>query len=333
MGCSIAENEPLKLLRKELGIADQCHSLRTDCFHDLGRPRGDFALGIPGAALGYCQALFKKQGQSEENTQNILELLETIDAPWSKSHELFWGNKISESTEEFLSGSVKPLLGQGRMPVLITPLDPKENIGTIREIILCKPITFEGETTLVRVVLSNRKSVENIVQLMLEVLTESRASKKMPRYWFLLQATSEFVEWKYMAELMKDDFHFVNIAVNPFTVRLLPEFCWNMVTVAQIIVGGKDGIAENGSVTIPKGMKITGAKDGDSYNIYDFIKILQRCETSPTLILLGPSLPDWDNSYNSERLQKILPILKDACNYLWDGIKPQRRELVWNLSA
>lgn len=333
MGCSIAENEPLKKLRKELGIQNQCHSLREDCFHELGRPKGEFTLGIPGAALGYCQALFKKEGSSEENTLNILNLLEKIDAPWAKSHELFWGNKNGEMTEEFILNSVNPLLGQGRMPVLITPLDPKDSIETIREIVSCKPFTFEGETTLVRIVLSDARSVEKIVGLMNEILDKSRLSKQLPSYWFLLQATSDFSEWSYMAELMKDDFGYTNIAVNPFTIDLLPDFCWNMVTVAQVIVGHKEGITDDGSISIPNEMKITGAKVGDSYNVFDYFEKLQRCETSPTLILLGPSLSEWDNNYNSERLQTILPILRKACNYLWDGVNPRRREIVWGLSA
>lgn len=333
MACSIAENEPLKALRNELGIPNQCHSLRKDCFHKLNHPVGNYTLGIPGAAIGYCQALFKKVGNSKENTQFIVKELEKMQAPWSKSHELYWGNKIEESTEDFLRNSVEPLLGEGRMPVLITPLDPKNDIKTIREIAACTPFVFEGETTLIRIVISNTESVDNIVELMQEILSSCKDKKEMPRYWFLLQATGDFNDWVYMQVRMGDDFKYVNIAVNPFTVDNLPQSCNDNITVAQVILGHKEGIENDGTISLPVGMKITGAKECDSYNIFDYFKKLDTINTAPTLIILGPSLPEWTNKYNAERIEKLLPLMKAACDGLWDGVSEARRKMVWKLTA
>ncbi len=333
MACSIAENEPLKALRNELGIPNQCHSLRKDCFHKLNHPVGNYTLGIPGAAIGYCQALFRKESGSKEHTEFIVKELEKINAPWSKSHELYWGNKINESTEDFLKNSVEPLLGEGRMPVLITPLDPKNDIKTIREIASCSPFVFEGETTLIRIVLSDTNSIDNISELMQEILKNCRDKKEMPRYWFLLQATGNFSDWIYLQIKMGNDFRYVNIAVNPFTISNLPDFCNNNITVAQVILGDKEGIENNGNISLPAEMKITGAKECDSYNIFEYFKKLDGINTAPTLIVLGPSLPEWTNIYNAERIETLLPIMQKACDGLWDGVSVTRRKMVWELTA
>ena len=333
MACKIAENEPLKWLRSELRLPMICHSLRTDCIHNLFKPSGNFTLGIPGAALGYCQALFVKTSDPESNTENIISQLASIDAPWHKSHELYWGNKSSESIDEFITSSVQPLLGTGRMPILITPLNPNFDYITIRQILNTDPLVFEGETTLVRIVLTNEDSVNAAVSLMKEVLDTARRKGIMPKFWLLLQGQLSASEWHRFADLMGHDWQFVNIAVNPFTMADLPEICWNQVTVAQVVLGHLEGIDENGNIKLPDGMKIAGANNEDSYNLYNFIDSIKYLEVSPTLIILGPSFPYWSDEYNLARIQKFLPLLRKACERLWRGLSKDRRNMVLSLSA
>ena len=64
MGCAIASNKPLQRLQIDLEIPAQCNSSRGDCKMSLERKncREDegFIMGGLGAAIGYCQGLFRK---------------------------------------------------------------------------------------------------------------------------------------------------------------------------------------------------------------------------------------------------------------------------------
>jgi len=334
MSCRIAENEPLKKLRSEFNLLPQCHSLRTDdCIHKLDKPTGNYAMGIPGAALGYCQALFIKNTDPKSNTENILDLLGSIKAPWYKSHELYWGNKADESVKDFITLSIQPLLGTGRMPILISPLDPKNDFEIIKEILYTDPLMFEGETTLVRIVLSDDESVNSVAILMQEVLKNAREKDQMPKFWPLLQGQIGYREWQHLMDLMGNDWKYLNIAVNPFTIDSLPEICWEQVTVAQVVVGHMEGMSDDGDIHLPKGMKIAGAKECDDYNIFDFFTKLENLEVAPTLIVLGPSLPDWSDQYNLQRIERLLPLLRKSCNQLWRALSDRRKNMVWELTA
>lgn len=334
MACRIAENEPLKRLRGEFNLPPQCHSLRTDdCIHKLDKPKGNYAMGVPGAALGYCQALFVKKENPKEHTQKIISLLSSINAPWFKSHELFWGNRTTETVGEFISKSVEPLLGSGRMPILISPLNPNIDYSTIKEIINANPLMFEGETTLLRIVLTDKHSVEAAANLMIEVLKNARTSGQMPKFWLLLQGQLSNSDWQHLKNLLGDDWQYVNIAVNPFTTDGLPDFCWEQVTVAQVVLGHKEGINENGTIQLPMGMKIAGANDGAEYNIFEYFSKLDQLDVAPTLIILGPSLPEWSDEYNLKRIEQLLPLLKKSCNQLWRALSDKKKEMVWELTA
>lgn len=333
MGCKIAENEPLKRLRSDLGLPIQCHSLRENCVHKLQRPIGNGTMGIPGAAIGYCQALFNKESDSKTNTQKIINNLREINAPWYLSHELFWGDKGEEPIENFISNSMEPLLGSGRIPILITPLNMGSDIGIVKEILSIEPKVLDGETTLLRVVLSDKQSLDNTIMIINSQVSNAIANKNMPKWWLLLQGNLSHELWEYFRKKIGENWKYCNIAVNPFTVGSLPDFCWEQVTVGQVVVGHKEGIANNGIISLPTKMKISGAKECDSYNLFDYFTRLSKLNTSPTLIILGPSLDEWTNEYNKERLQKLVPLLIEALPLLWNDLPLATVKKVLKLTA
>lgn len=332
MACKVAENIPLSKLRDDLGLPYQCHSLREDCIHNYTKPSGNYTMGIPGAAIGYCQALFNNAGNPEAHTNLVIDQLTQIDAPWLMSHELFWGYNNNETADSFVSGAIKPLLGEGRVPILITSLNPAKDLDEIKDITETQPPIFPGETALLRVVIDSDESIDNSIKIMKETLDKSRSNKEMPKWWLLLQGEIEEAKWIDVKNRMGEDWKYVNIAVNPFTYNLIPGFCLSQVTVAQVVVGHKSGIYDDGVITISEGMKISGAKEGDTYNIFRYFNELKKLILIPTLIVLGPSLPNWTVDENKERLNKLIPLLKSACNELWSEIG-NRRDVVWELKA
>src|SRR5258706_11157052 len=122
MVCRVADNTPLKRFQLDLQLPSQCHSMRPNCIQGYEERTGNYALGLLGTALGYCQALFSYAGDPESHTRKVTRLLTEIDAPWVNSHELFWGHKLVESPSEFVDKAIKPLVGTGRVTVLITSL-------------------------------------------------------------------------------------------------------------------------------------------------------------------------------------------------------------------
>jgi hypothetical protein len=333
MACTVAENRPLSMLRESLNIPKVCHSLRKNCIHSLDRLEGDLTLGIPGAIIGYCQALFNKSETPRIHSQKVKNILKEINAPWYESHELFWGYKDKETTESFVEQSIEPLKGDGRIPILITGLSPASELQEIKGILKTSPAVYENETILLRIVLTNEKSVNNVSILIKELLNTSRNENLMPVWWPLLQGNLSNELWLKLKDTMGDDWKYLNVAVNPFTRNSIPEFCWEQVTVAQVVVGGAEGIKNDGTIKLAKGMRISGAVEEDEYNIFDYFSFLCKLSDAPTLIVLGPSLPEWDDSENKNRIEKLLPHLKTACSILWDGISPKRQEEIWKLSA
>lgn len=333
MGCKIAENEPLKRLRMDIGLPLQCHSLREDCIHKLQRADGNGTMGIPGAAIGYCQALFRKTTSSEDNTRKIIKNLQEIKAPWHLSHELFWGDKGSEPLEEFLTNSMLPLIGNGRIPILITPLNLDTDYEVIKEVLTVYPKVLNNETILLRVIISNKQSIDNAVKIIKAQVAEANLNKEMPKWWLLLQGDMDMSLWNYLRSQLAENWQYSNLAVNPFTVDNLPDFCWEQVTVGQVVIGHKEGVNNTGEISLPSGMKISGAKELDKYNLYDYFKKLSVLNTSPTLIVLGPSLPEWSDEYNQERLNVLMPVFKDALPILWNDLHTSRVNMVLSLTA
>ncbi len=333
MTCKIADNEPLKRLREDLDLPFQCHSFREHCAQGYERATGDLALGVPGAALGYCQALFNRQRSPDVHTEYVQQRLSEIGAPWANSHELYWGYRHEETASEFLQKGMRPLLGEGRVPILITGLDPAEDQEQIEEILETRPPVFSGETILIRVVLKSDKSIPPIVDVSRRLLEQTREQHCIPPWWPLIQGNLSVAQWTAAIRAFWKEWRYVNVAVNPFTPPEVAELLRDQITVAQIPVGLAEGIHSSGTIILPPGMKVSGASDGAKYNLLNFMDSLLPLKTAPTLIVLGPSSPEWPDHWNVERLKELLPILRAGVEQLWRGIGGQRREYMWKLRA
>lgn len=333
MVCSINDNRPLKKLEKELNLPPRCHGKRRECIHGFETTDGDFVMGLPGTALGYCQALFNYTGHPATHTKKVIRLLTEIEAPWSNSHELFWGHRDTETPGEFVEQGTQPLLGTGRVPILITGLDPRFHRQELEEIMATTPALPKNETLLLRTILTGENSTREIASIIRNLLFEARSTETMPKWWPLLQGDLSAHEWERLRNELGTDWNFTNVAVNPFVSDDVREIVQEQITVAQIPVGLAEGIHADGRIEIPHGMKITGASDGAFYSLPEFASMLVTLPLSPTLIILGPALPDRSDLDNQKRLATLLPLLRITCDKLWDGLTPQRREEVWKLTA
>jgi hypothetical protein len=333
MACKVAENLPLQNLRHSLGLPFQCHSLRDHCAQGASRQLGDAALGGAGAAIGYCQALFNRAGTSDMQSRMVLEALSTINAPWSKSHELFWGYRHDETAACFLQNALEPLIGSGRVPVLISGLDPATEGDEIREIFCTQPALFPGESILLRLVLKGEDSIDATVSVINSLVTDALRSGQMPVWWPLLQAGFTLGQWARLRAALGDSWRFVNIAVNPFVDEAIIADLADQITVAQFVIGLSEGIHSNGNITLPSEMKIHGAPPEAAYNVFDYARTLQKANILPTCILLGPSAETWTFDQNVARVAKFLAVFREAANLLWEPIEPRNREVVWSLAA
>jgi|GEM_PF-1562631 hypothetical protein len=344
MVCSIADNTPLKRLEAELNLPKRCHGRRLRCIKGFEAAPTDAVLGMPGTAVGYCQALFPRESSPDEHTRKVSRLLAEIEAPWSQSHELFWGYRKDQSPERYVNDATSPLIGVGRVPIVITGLDPAKGWDEIQELITTKPNLAPEETILFRVVLSDEASVDAAAKLMSMILQDVRASGSMPRWWPLLQAQFGADLWRRLSEQLGDDWQFANVGVNPFVPKAAFEFCYPQITVGQIVVGDAEGIANDGTINIPDSMQILGASGNNrSYHLPSFIRMLMSSDfladdqpptlLPPTIIVLGPCQTGWSDAYCQGRIAKLLPHLRAGCNVLWARLNEDRREEVWQMAA
>jgi len=333
MVCSIAYNRPLTKMRSDLGLPEQCHGLRNECVKGYRPASRDFAMGVPGAALGYCQALFNRGGASGMHTSRVMQLLDAIGAPWAHSHELFWGYRQEEGPAEFIEQGVLPLRRNGRVPILITNLDPGPDIETIRQIVGSSPSIGPGETILVRIVLRDQASIGGAARLMREIHENAVQRAEMPKWWPLLQGQLSPDQWFELKQALNGLWDYSNIAVNPFTPPEITDALADQVTVGQIVLGHADGVQTDGTIALAPGMKISGASDGATYSLHAFMETLAELPVVPTLIVLGPSAPTWTDQINQERIAALLPPLRNACDVLWRDLVDARRDKIWSLSA
>jgi hypothetical protein len=332
MACRIADNKPLERLSRELGIAPRCHGKRRECIQGFETHGDNFVMGAAGAALGYCQALFANAGNPRRHTENVQRLLREIKAPWCESHELQWGYRLKAPAQEFLSSACVPLIGTGRVPILITALDPARDGEELNAILQATPALPQSESILVRVVLNNAESAIAMEAILKNLLTEARTERRMPRWWPLLQGTMHVGDWKSLKSRLGADWDYVNVAVNPFVSDDVFAEIESQITVAQIPVAKMQGIHSDGRICL-NGMRILGASDEAEYSMEQFAKKLSNLAVAPTLILLGPSQQDWSDSENQSRIAAILPLVRRACDVLWDELTPNRRDEVWRLAA
>lgn len=333
MVCSIADNTPLKKLQLDLGLPSQCHSVRPHCIQGYEPKTGDYVLGLPGTALGYCQALFNYAGDPAAHTRKVLEALTVIGAPWANSHELFWGHRKLESPTEFVNQAIAPLLGNGRVPVLITGLDPASQQEEIQKILVTSPSVQPGETILVRMVLGSTESVYDAASIIKDLVSDCRDHTRMPNWWPLLQGDLKVEQWTILRDILDADWQYINAAINPFSTQEVFDFLCEQITVAQVPVGLAEGISPDGEIRLADGMKIMGAPDCSSYSLPKFVESLSSLSSPPTIIILGPSLPSWSDEVNQARLAKLLPVLRSSCDTLWSALPRSRREAIWNMNA
>jgi hypothetical protein len=333
MVCSIADNTPLKKLERELNIRPRCHGKRRECIQGFETSVGDFVLGLPGTALGYCQALFNNAGDPFTNTEQVLKFLKEIQAPWSHSHELFWGYRNDEMPAQYVEKGIKPLIGTGRVPILITGLDPRNDRTEIESIMSTCPAVPENETVLLRTILSDEESLDQITQIIRNQLQASRLSGKMPKWWPLLQGNLTAAEWERLEQKLGADWAYVNVATNPFVSHEAFQFLRDQITVAQIAVGSAVGILSDGTIELPKTMRLTGAPEQAVYSLPQYVQQLSELLLPPTLIVLGPSQPGWSDTQNQDRIAKLLPLLRKACDDLWKSLSANRRDEVWKMAA
>lgn len=333
MVCSIADNNPLKKLERELGLPTHCHGKRRDCIHGFATREGEFVLGLPGTALGYCQALFGYAGSPKEHTAKVAALLQEIGAPWSCSHEMFWGFRRSEEPSAFIEDAIQPLIGSGRVPILITGLDPAANAIELAAIMGTMPAVPKNETVLVRVVLERDDSILATAKLIRTLVQEARGTKAMPKWWPLLQSALPRESWLRLKTELGDDWAYANVAVNPFTSQDVFEEIEEQVTVAQIPVGTQDGIHSDGTVELSEEVKVLGSAGKGVYAMDGYASKLGALSSSPTLIVLGPSRPTWTDLQNQMRIATLLPLVRHLCDSLWYRLTPERRDAIWRLVA
>lgn len=336
MACKIAINSPLRNLMGFLGVSSHhCHSLRETCIHHLEQIGNDeMFYGSLGAIVGYCQALFNKLPESAaaENTRKVTTLLEEAGMPFPKSHELFFGHKNpKETVQEFLDESTRPLRGIGRVPILITGLQTSQN-GDME---IIKSITETGiniipdETALIRILIDDTDmSLNKTADLIFDLIKKAEAEKKMPQWWPLLQGDISPATWKKLKEKLGEYWKFTNVAINPFCS--VPDFVMDQVTVGQLVVGAAEGVSEE-TIRLAPGMKILGARDEEAYEVEKYFSQLGFLAHVPTIIVLGPSLPQWSDDDNKARLSALLPLLRGHCEKLWKI--GERFGEVWQLAA
>ncbi len=333
MACRLAENEPLKKLRTDIGIQASCHSFRPDCVHRLRQASRTSALGASGAVIGYCQALFRRIGTPAENTRRVIDLLAGIRAPWSNSHELFWGHKGTDSASAFINSAFEPLRGVGRVPILITPLRPASNAAELKDIFSVSAPVEENEPVLVRTVIGDRADVTALSDLLHLILDQAFASQRLPNWWPLIQGSVGLEDWQALKDSVGTRWKYLNIAVNPFMNAECRQFVTPQVTVCQIPVGTAETTGKDGFVGLPEVIPISGRATEKGYDLVAYLRSFRDFDVSPTFLLLGPCQEHWTDRFNQQRVAAVLPFIRSACEELWDDIKPEAREMVWRMSA
>jgi len=256
-----------------------------------------------------------------------------LGAPWPNSHELFWGYSQGETPSVFLEQALAPLKGVGRVPVLITGLDPAIHSQIINEIVDTTPPLFRGESILVRIVLKSDESVRQGAKLINNLLEGAQRKREMPLWWPLFQPDFNSLQPGELSRAFGDAWQYVNIAVNPFTPTVVFDDLLDQITVAQFVIGLKEGIHCDGQIALPSEMKIFGASENPSYDLFSYADQLHVLPVVPTCIFLGPASASWTLSQNCERLNSYLQVFKSATEILWRSICKADRDMVWGLSA
>ena len=332
MVCRVADNPALEMLRSDLGLERFCHSQRVDCIHRLPRAVNSSYYGISGAFMGYCQALFHHNGDHENHTIRMAEMLSSANLPWARSHELFLGHKGSLTTQDFVEAAARPLADLGRVPILITGIDAGDT-DLVSEIFSSDVGVVEGETVLVRLVVGNSASGDAASRLVHSLVDQARLTGRMPRWWPLFQASNEIAVWRQLIHKLGSNWKYTNIAVNPFTSPAVVELLNAQIMVSQLVVPGPTDIDLDGHVQISKDMSIYGAGPGATYNIRATVNDLAQLPSWPTCIFLGPTQADWSDGQNLQRLRVAVDAFMAEAKCIWKGNGLARYAPLWDMAA
>lgn len=317
MACRIADNPALERLRADIGADRLCHSQRVDCIRRLPRAENEGFYGIAGAFMGYCQALFALKGSRASNTERITALLERENLPWARSHELFHGHRRELTVGEFVTQAAAPLRHFGRVPILISGLDPDADAEEVQEIFSSPAQVIPGETILVRLVVRSDASFEALEKLLRRLVDTASRERQMPRWWPLIQSGGSPAQWSALRKRLGPLWRYVNIAVNPFTPSDQWEILADQIMVTQFVVPHSRDITGDGDVRVTEGMKIAGAPPEASYNICEMIAAAGGLRSWPTAIFLGPALDCWSDDENANRVAKAVRIFTAEVERQW----------------
>jgi hypothetical protein len=270
---------------------------------------------------------------AKQHTENLINQLQEIHAPWHLSHELYWNYRENEPVKEYIEEATKPLLGTGRVPILITSLDPAKDREIIKEILKTTPSVVPGETILIRWSLNSSDSIKPAAEMIKSILKNCRDHKVMPIWWPLLQGDLNINQWKELQELLGEDWQYVNLAVNPFTNPELLNIFPSQITVAQFVLGSAEGIDESGKIRISSKVDLGNMPQERIYDIEEYAQRIQDSGLMPMSIICGPSLEEWSDDYNKERLQKFIPLFTKSTKFLWHGASPEGRKEILDLPA
>lgn len=317
MVCRIADNPALERLRADIGADRLCHSQRVDCIHRLPRAEEAGFYGIAGAFMGYCQALFALKDSHARNTERVTALLEQENLPWARSHELFYGHKGQLPVGEFVADAAAPLRRFGRVPILISGLDPCADAEEVRAIFSSPAEVIRGETVLVRLVLGSESSFDALEAMFRALVDTATRERKMPRWWPLVQSGGSAAQWSALQKRLGPLWRYLNVAVNPFTPADQWDVLADQIMVAQFVVPHSSDISSDGDVRITEGMNISGTARGASYNIHEMIGLASQLKSWPTAIFLGPTLEGWSDEENARRVAMAVRIFTAEVARRW----------------
>lgn len=308
-----AESGPLAALREDIGAQKPVQS-------------GSFAGGSFGSIIGYCQGLFNGSGPPGVHTQHVISSLQRALAPHCKSHELYWDYRRRETADEFVQNAIAPLRGSGRVPVLITHLDPAADTATIKQIIDTRPAVFPGETILLRMVLGSEESIPKAGEIVTSLIERSEKSGEMPVWWPLLQADFGAREWMQLKSILGNEWQYASIAVNPFTDRAVLRKFQDQIAIAQFLVGEAEKISADGTVAVHT-KTCSGEIFQRGYNILDYAARIRESGIAAKSIICGPSLPEWTVGQNVERVRRFVQLFREAANSQLINEEPDRKRL------
>jgi hypothetical protein len=335
MGCIVAELKPVARLSRHVGAPAVCHAAAFAGACHQGLPAPDKGTsGAVGGAVGHCQGIFGFKGLGPaEFTAAAANALRQAGALWPDSHEVFLNNCPPDMSPSEYIRHVVQSLPEGRVPVAISPWNLTDNIGRIEELMASESGIRTNETMLLRILLNGAHCFGLVPDLLRRLVARFEEEKRVP-WWPLLQANSRLDEWCRMQNALGELAQWTCIAVNPFVPKEFLEEHAGQIVVGQVPFGLAEDISEDGTITLSKGMQISGAPEGASYNLFEYFGTLRQLPGIPTVIALGPEQKGWTDKHNLERTARLNELLRPALTeVLWSQVEPERRDIVLGQAA